>query len=566
MSVKNWYEQLSYDFDSEIEKTARRGHWRRLDPEDVGHDESGNEVRGRTWVQSRLRPKYTPMKHQRRFIEAATKQPGVLALHGTGTGKTFSAIAAFEKTKGQGKSRRALVVAPAGLRDNFMAKGINRFTDSRATIMKRPGPVDPGTEYVVVSYAAFRRNPDAWLRAVKPDTLIADELHKASNPESSNYKALMHARQRTPRFMGLTASAVQNDPSDIVPLLQLATAGNHPIKTRKQFRRQFMESRPSEERGIFGGKQRKQRVINVQKLKENIGPAVHYIEDLDAKSKPPKYTETVEVKMSPRQIKLYRWSMRGIDPKTRLKIQRGESVSQREAMNVFMKLMRARQVSNSLAAVDSSMGLAEAAEKTPKIKRILDDAEKHLRKTPDGQIVMYSNFYRGSVDVLKAGLEARGISYGVFAGAGRDGITQQSRQQDVDSYLAGEKKVIIITGAGAEGLSLGNTTMVQVVDGHYNPERTAQAEARGVRAGGQSHRPEAKRRVDVKRYVSTLPKGFWKSITFQKRERGVDEWVYRTAERKAKMNRQLREALSDTSRHHEKRRDNPLYRAFVRRP
>ena len=252
--------------------------------------------------------------------------------------------------------------------------------------------------------------------------------------------------------------------------------------------------------------------------------------------------------MSKQQLAVYKAAMKGIDPKIQAKIARGEAVEQKEAMRVFTRLMRARQVSNSLHNVIPNMTLAQAAEGTPKIKKILDDVDGHLKNTSDGQIIIYTNIVNGGVDIISEGLKNRGVDFGVFAGKSMKGITEKKRQQDVRDYLAGEKKVIIITGAGAEGLSLGNTTMVMLADGHYNPQRISQAEARGVRAGGLSHRPKEKRKVQVKRYVSAVPKTFFQKILFKKPETGVDEWVYRTAAKKEKVNRQLRDILQEKSK------------------
>ena len=44
---------------------------------------------------------------------------------------------------------------------------------------------------------------------------------------------------------------------------------------------------------------------------------------------------------------------------------------------------------------------------------------------------------------------------------------EKARQQDVDDYNAGKKKVILISSAGGEGLDLPNTTMVASLDGHW---------------------------------------------------------------------------------------------------
>lgn len=479
------------------------------------------------------------------------------------SGKTFSAIGAFEELKGMGKTTRALVLAPAGLRANFLEKGVHRFTTSKAQILDNPAAVPDNVDYAIVSYDAFRKNPQAWMDAVKPDTIIADEVHRAANPDSVTNKALWEIRPQVKYFMGLTASSSQNNPAEIVPLVQLASGRKDaPYASPKAFTRRHVRTTPSTTRGIFGGKQRDKHLVRQEELYRNIGPYVHYVEDLDASEKPREVDEVVPVEMSSPQVDLYRLAMKGIDPAVRIKVEQGEPVSQKEAIGIFTSLLRARQASNSLHTVDPRLTPEQASEQTPKIRRILDDADDHIKKTPDGQVIMYTNVVHGGVDVLEAGLKKRGIPYGVFSGKGNQGVTEETRQQAVEDYLAGKNKVIVITGAGAEGLSLGNTTMVQLVDGHYNPERINQAKARGIRAGGLSQRAPEDRKVMVRKYVSTLPKTFWQKATFGKPDRGVDEFVYLTAERKARMNRQLRDVLARRTSHEEKKRESTLYRVF----
>lgn len=543
-------------------KVASDGHWRKLPVTHTGTDQAGNEVSGKTWVsRSRMKASIQPYAHQRSFVESTrgqigAKGGGILAAHGTGTGKTLSGIAAFEDLKERGYGRRALVVAPAGLRDNFLEKGINVFTDSKGVLMSRPGAADDDVEYVVTSYDAFRRDPQGWVDKVRPDTIIADEVHRASDPSSKTYKALMQARQDVPNFIGLTASVVQNNPDELIPLMALASNQKSAITSKEQFNRNHIKKMPSETRGIFGGKTYEKKLVAQAKLNAALGKTVHYIEDLDASAKPAKDVVTVNVDMSAEQLALYRMSMKGIDPVLLKKIREGEEVAQKDALAIFTRLMRARQVSNSMHLAVPHMTAAQAALATPKVRQALSDVEKHLTGTEDGQVVLYTNFVHGGVDVLMAGLEERGIPYGVFAGKGVDGITEDTRQQAVRDYLAGKIRAIIITGAGAEGLSLGNTTMVALLDGHYNPERISQAEARGIRAGGLSHRAPDKRRVEVRRYVSAVPKNFWQKMGVSKPEKSVEQFVYSTADRKDKLNKQLRVVLRDRTDRNDKDRNS----------
>lgn len=558
--MSKWQEKLA-------QNTPVDGHWRRLEPQQHGKGQGGEEQVGKTWVHHNgLNKDIRLLPHQIDFMQAVDKMDddaGIIAAHGTGTGKTLSAISSFEELKGEGRAKRALVVTPAGLRSNFLEKGVEKFTDSQGEILSKPKELSEGVEYGIVSYDAFRRRPQEFIDALKPDTIIADEVHRAANPDSKNYKALMSARREVPRFIGLTASVVQNKPDEIVPLLHLTDPDAETYSSKRSFRDAHVERRASKTKGIFGGKTYEEQLIRQTLLKSRVGGNIHYVEDLDASEKPKKVVETIPVLMSDEQLDLYHMSMKGIDPVIVAKIKAGQPVSQDQAMMLFTRLLRARQASNSLNSVIPDMPPEVAAERTPKIKKILDDAQEHLKNTPDGQVIMYTNLVHGGVDVLEAGLKARGIPFGTFAGRGVKGMTEENRQGAVKKYLKGKNRVIVITGAGAEGLSLGNTTMVQMVDGHYNPERIAQAEARGIRAGGQSQRPIEKRKVEVKRYVSTLPKSFWQKLTLQDPDKSVEQWVYRTAEKKTGINRQLRDTLQQRSDFEDKKRDSALFRAYA---
>jgi len=562
MSVR-WFIKLS-----EVAPAPSAGYWRRLPADWQGKGPGGEPQAGRTWVRRRksnMKSWFKPYKHQASFIKQTTSlKPGkgIIAAHGTGTGKTISSVAAFEELKKQGKASRALVIAPAGLRNNYLKKGVEKFTNSKGLIVKNADQEIPDdVDYVITSYAAFRKNPDAFLKNYLPDTIIADEMHRATNQSSSTHKALYRAAEVVPRFMGLTASIAQNDPSDIASAVRIATAGQAPdtVTNKKKFRKKYTKKVPTKQKGVFGGKVHEKRVIRGDELRKELGATIHYLEDLDADKKPRKETQRVAVKMSKTQVKLYREAMKGLDPKVRAKIAAGEPVSQKEAMHVFTKLLHARQVSNSLHAHVPKMSLEQAAEATPKIKKILDDVDEHIKSTSDSQVIIYTNIVKGGVDVIEAGLKKRGVAYGVFSGKGNKGVTEESRQQAVEDYQAGKNKVIVITGAGAEGLDLGNTTMVMLADGHYNPQRVAQAEARGIRAKGQSHRPKEKRKVIVRQYVSTIPRNFFEKMLFRDPEKSVGEWVYATAERKARANRQLRNVLENKPK---KKERTLLHRMF----
>ena len=99
---------------------------------------------------------------------------------------------------------------------------------------------------------------------------------------------------------------------------------------------------------------------------------------------------------------------------------------------------------------------------------------------------------------------------------------------------------MIVSGAGAEGLSLNNTTWEGMLDPHYNPERMNQMEARGVRAGGLKGRDD--RTVQINRYLATMPKKFG---IFKSNLKTPDEVIYEISRNKDKQNQMFYDFLRE---------------------
>lgn len=514
-----------------------------------------------------LKPGVTLYAHQREAIDKLNQRNGSLLFsHPVGSGKTLTSIAAFESLRAQKKATRALVVVPASLRNNYLENGVKKFTNATGAIFGNSQEIDAGTHvsldtpdkdarYHIVSYDMYRKNPQQYITAAGADTVIYDEIHKAKNEGVKVTEAIKAARPFHKNFIGLTGSIVSNTPADIVPLVDAMTNGSHVLGSKTTFESRFIQTNDKGEKTV-----RNQAV-----LRALLQPYVHHVDPLSlGQNAPKKIVEEVRVEMSPFQSQLYRYVTNQLDPLTKLKLKAGVSNLNNAALsNIFSKLIKLRQVSNSIQTMDASVSLADSAESTPKIKRILDDVQEHLRETPDGQAVVHTNLIQGGVDVLTAGLKARGIEHALFIGKGNAGVTEATRQSGVQDYRDGKKRVIVLSAAGGEGLDLPNTTFMAMTDGHFNPEKINQAEARGIRAGGQAHRNPDKRQVVVKRYVSVLPNdagrlseigmGIWENINPQrilarvnaggpalynpfKKTPATDQWIYDVANAKGGLN------------------------------
>ena len=497
-------------------------------------------------------PEFTPKPHQVEAVKRLEENNGkMIMVHAMGTGKTLTSIYGFEKMRDEGKAKKAVVITPAGLRNNFF-DSITKFTTSKANIANQPNKIDPNAQYNVVSYETFRQDPVGIMERAGADTMIVDEYHRVRNAEASTHQALVAGRQKAKNFIGLTASFINNKPSEIAPLLALSE--NNPNLTSQEFNTKFVRTIGAIK--SFTGSTKKQVGLkNAPAFVKAVYPKVDFVatEDVSGNDMPKKQVKEVPVPMSEEQYKLYELALNKLGPISEYIERRDPNISVRDTERIFTQIGQARQIANSVGMGRKDITPEQAAEKTPKVRRIIEDTVKHLAEKPDNNVVLYTNLVNGGVDVLDAGLRKAGIDHALFIGKGTEvngtNVTETSRQQGVNEFKEGKKRVIVISGAGAEGLDLKNATAFYALDGHFNPERILQAEARARRLGGQAHRPPEQRVVDVRRYKSVAPASeqpsLFRRILGAEKPRTTDEWMYDVAAEKYKTNKQYYSALKE---------------------
>lgn len=494
---------------------------------------------------------------QQRVIDNPSNR--MVFAHSVGSGKTLGSIAKFEKLKEEGKANKALVVVPAGLRSNFAEEGVGKFTNSSANVIGtksevskgKAGLPNPDSDYNVISYEMFRRNPKEIMTSLGADTLIMDEAQKIKNTGTSTLNSFNQVKGMYNNYIGLTGSVVSNKLSDIYNLVDVASNGNHSLgKNKAEFDSTFLRRSPDKK--YKGVKEEKIPVVGFkhkQILKDELRKYIDYAGYQDVKDiadMPNKKVGVKKVPLSRQQAKYYKQL---VDNNPNLKKlimeKRLETFGDDQIAKAFNDMIEARKLMNSQGSVIPGMSLADSASKSTKTKALLDDMEKHLKTTPDGQAVILSNMIKGGIDVLEAGLQDRGYDYGKFIGKGNPGVTEDTRQQAVKDYNDRLKRIMLISGAGAEGLSLGDTTWEGVLDGHYNPERMNQMEARGIRSHGLSHRDKKDREVLVNRYIATMPRKFG---VIKNPIRTPDEMIYDIADNKDSQNQLLFKLLRNNNK------------------
>lgn len=501
-------------------------------------------------------------KHQQEGLDKSEASGGSLILDWKpGAGKTAGSMAIFERLREKGKAKTALIVAPSQLKSNYH-QNLKKYSDSSSVIIGNSQEkhlpdtvyhdnIPEGKDYYIISNEMWRQNPQYYLNKTKADTVVLDEIQKYKDPNSLNYKQMMSVRGNFKNMIGLTGTPISNHPRDIIPLVDLITNKKHSLGKYSDFNKNYINEKKKHYGPLgfigIGPTGTETSLKNKDKLKSELNKYIHSYHDEDP-DMPKKMINEIEVPMSTEQAEVYNWVMhKHINPLTRLKVQYNLPVGKSEATNMFSALMQARQASNAMHLFKRDMSLGESAEKTPKVKQLLDDVKAHLESDNKNKAIIYSNFYHGGVDVLSEGLKTRGLKHGIYAGSGK--VNLSDRKKGVDDYLAGKHRVMVLNSAGAEGLNLPGTTAHFQLDGHFNPALQEQAEARGIRTGSPVDH------VDVKRYKTVMPNTAiedYLGANFKalKAIKGysTDEWVYETAKRKQYLNNQIQELMNSNGR------------------
>lgn len=491
-----------------------------------------------------------PFPHQLEAVQFAMDRGGnAIFAHTTGSGKTRTSMMVAQALR-RAHGAKAFAVVPAAVREQF-AESVGKWTDEKPYVIDSGADAVPGKGLPVISYELFKKKAPEFA-AKGYQHVIFDEAHKAKDPQAGFYQSMKEHRPLFKSYNLMTASLTSTSPEDVVQLVDVMTGGQHELGTPGEFRRKYIVTR-GDRAGVFG-RRRMQRKASEEAvgfreeraLGKILRKYVHHVGEEDIAGtgvdKPKKITQTVEVPMSEDQTKLYLYAMRRLPPEVRNRL-KSDELSDSEIASLYNRLIQTRGLSGGLHTVAKGLPLEASARLTPKTQRVLSDLRQHLFETPDGRGIIVTNFVRGGVDVLSTALAQHKVPFGVFMGKGEQ--SEAERQAALAAHKAGKIKALVVSPAGFEGLDSPNTTMVQVYDGHFNPERILQGEARGIRAGGQKMRMPQDRRVIVRRYVSTFPQksglvaSIGRAFGYQAREKHIDQRVWDRAQERHNVNKGL---------------------------
>ncbi len=402
------------------------------------------------------------LDYQREGVDFLISKGRALLADEMGLGKTVQAISAAMILKQQGKVKRVLVVCPSSLKRQWRTE-IEKFTDETATIpegqpKRRKAQYDNDTFFTIVNYELVYRDyhtiyPKNW------ELVILDETQRIKNWKT---KTSRYIKGLTPPYrFALTGTPIENRLEELHSILSFIDqkilgpfwvfSDDYIVWKTKFFG-------PTPVKVVDGYK-------NLERLRERISRVLLRRKKIDVLPQlPPLVQNTYRVEMIPAQRKIYKKVEQEI-------VAFINDKGERKVINeVLGRITYLREICDSpkLLSSDADMG-----KKVPELLKIIDDTVQAGR-----QIIVFTQWTR-MMEIIQGELDAQKLKYTVLHG----GLTNESRQESIDRFTAGEVPIFLSTDAGAYGVNLQVASVVVNFDLPWNPAVLEQRIARAHRMG-----------------------------------------------------------------------------------
>ena len=480
----------------------------------VGQDEKIQDFED-MFKSSSEKPDASPLlPHQQRIIDKlkADNQPGLILMHGLGSGKTRSSIEAYKSL-----GLPAEVLLPAALKGNYQ-KELHKW------IGEEPKDVN------------IRSQQEAARKGVNPEDfkdklMIIDEAHRLRNEDTKLYKNLKEVAPK--KRILLTGTPIYNHPSDIAKLINIAAGKKIMPERQPDFEKEYIAQKtvfPTIAHRIIGVTPGQElSVKNKDYLRAVFGKLVDYHAG-NAEGFPNVEKETVKVPMVEQQERIYKAMMKDLPWHLRAKVTAGLPPDRKELDKLIPFLSGARMISNSTSGFDTD----EKNVVSPKIEKAFNYLKSKIDEDPSYKGLIYSNYLKSGVDPYKKMLQQANIPYGEFTGDIKDTV----RNQLVKDYNENKLKALIISSAGGEGLDLKGTRLVQLLEPHFNNEKIKQVIGRAARYKSHEGLDPEKQKVLVQNYLSSLNPSMIDKLR-KKTPTSTDEYLQNLSDEKEKLNNEF---------------------------
>jgi superfamily II DNA or RNA helicase len=389
---------------------------------------------------------------QKKVVRHMDNHRSLLVIHGTGCGKTLTAITASQCYLDSYPRRSVVFVGPASLIANFKKE------------MKNYGVRNP-EKYELYSYdAVLNKTRNNRPLRLNNKMLIVDEVHNMRNIKGRRAKEIMRIAFESQKCLLLTATPFVNIIQDFMPLINMLH-GRMIIGTKRQLEDGEVEqSIPNNELTND----------NMNTIRTLLRGKIDYVACTDGPDFPRRIEHNMDVPMT---MDYYRRYERLID---------GEDIfgmmfrNPRRFLNGFRRAVNVAGGEYFSRKIEVSI---------PIIRR--------------GKCVIYTNWLQYGVVPITSVLKDENISYRVFSGS----VNKKDREKIITDFNNNQFDTLIITKAGGEGLDLKGVRSIIVMEPPWNDAGLQQVVGRAIRYKSHAHLPPRERKVDVYFMKLTHPDG-----------------------------------------------------------
>lgn len=244
----------------------------------------------------------TPFEVQKRTCSLLTVEERAYVLNGMGTGKTKSALWAWDWLRSTGQCGKMLVVAPLStLNFTWSNEVFQTLPGVQANVLygskdrRHKRLADPAAEVYVINHDGVATCYEELMKRTDIDLLVIDELAMYRNGSAARTKMMRKLAARFKWVWGLTGSPTPNAPTDCWGQVSIITPANVP-KYFGRFRDTLM-TKITDFRYV-------PKPDAIEKVFAVMQPAVRYTLD-DVIELPDVIERQVDIDMGPKQAKIY---------------------------------------------------------------------------------------------------------------------------------------------------------------------------------------------------------------------------------------------------------------------
>jgi superfamily II DNA or RNA helicase len=474
--------------------------------------------------------KFVPAPHQLAVAKQLIENPdqkGILCIHKLGSGKTCTSILSADgllmadAVKDKKKFKHVYVFSPGALRSNFIEEYCKKCGHAPENIKNYT--------FITYNYHVGENIPN-----LDNSVIVIDEAHNFINGvknASKTYRAMWDriTKAKNVKIIALTATPIYNNVYEIMILLEMLKPGAFgSILTDDG----VVENASEIVDALFIVRDGKR--LPVPELRNALKGLISYVEAFSPHLFPKVINEPIEkLVMTPEQ------TIKAIDAdrKEIIMSHPPSMIMKRKnpARYAFLKQMFtmakknviSRQPSNFIypetiekARADSKDNISDQLHPNGWVRNIFTNVMMRDKYSPkfyalltkikdnfDSKHMIFSFFKEKSgVVLLSALLNRCGVKTLLYTGDTRDREDALRRFNSENNKYGDDIKVILVTDAGAEGITLLEVQHVHILESDRRENKIKQVIGRAVRMNSHARLPAKKRFVHVHRYWSVYPK------------------------------------------------------------